>query len=226
MIVTTNIKSFQKTMNNVIEYSNGFIDGIEKGKKLFLNNLGKSVIFAMGQYVDMQARSNPEALHHVYEWYQTGSPAARLFDLDYTVSNLGLSINSKFRQSQSLSQESTAPFYNKAYIMENGIPVLIKPKRTALAFEKAGETIFTKKPVTVRDPGGEEVQGSFEKVIDTFILSYFKQSFIRASGLYDYINKPTLFKKNINAGSKTGRSKGVETGFKWIANATIGVDNG
>jgi hypothetical protein len=225
MIVTTNIKSFRKTMNNVIEYSNGFVDGVQKGKKVFLNNLGKSVIFAMGQYVDMQARSNPRSLHHVYEWYQTGSPQARLFDIDYTVSNLGLSFNSKFRQSQSLSQDANVPFYNKASIMENGIPVLIKPKRTVLAFEKGGQTVFTRKPVSIRNPGGEDVEGSFERVVDQFILSYFKQSFIKASGLYDYINRPTVFKKNVNAGSKMGRSKGVDTGFRWIANATIGVEN-
>lgn len=225
MIVTTNIKSFARTMNNIVEYSNGFLDGVQKGKRVFLDNLGESVIFAMGQYVDMQARSNPEALHHVYEWYQEGSPNARLFNLSYTVSNLGLSISSTFRQSQSLSQEATAPFYNKAYIMENGIPVLIKPKKTVLAFEKAGQTIFTRKPVVVRSPGGDEVQGSFENAIDQFMLSYFKQSFLRSSGLYNYINKPTLFKKNISAGAKMGRSKGVSTGFKWIANAAIGVEN-
>lgn len=226
MRVVTDIRSFAKTMNNVIEYSNGFLDGVEKGKKIFLDRLGQSVIFAMEQYVDVEARSNPEALHHVYEWYQVGSPNARLFDLNYTVSRLGLSINSNFRQSQSLSEDGTVPFYNKASIMENGIPVLIKPKRTALKFEGGNGEVFTKKPVTVRNPGGDEVQGSFEKTVDIFIVSYFKQSFIKASGLYDYINRPTLFKKNIKAGAKMGRSKGVQTGFKWIANATIGVNNG
>lgn len=226
MIVTTNIKSFKKTMDNIIDYSNGFLDGVQQGKKAFLNNLGQSVIIALGQYIDMQARLNPKALHHVYEWYREGSRDARLFNITYTVSNLGLSLNSTFRQSQSLSQESTAPFYNKATIMENGTPVLIRPKKNVLAFERAGKTVFTKKPVTVRDPGGEEVQGSYERTFDEFMLSYFKQSFLRASGLYDYINKPKLFKTNIKAGSKIGKNKGVQTGFRWIANATIGVQDG
>ena len=225
MIVTTNIKSFRKTMNNIMDYSTGFLDGVQQGKKAFLNNLGRSVIIALGQYIDMQARSNPKALHHVYEWYQEGNRNARLFNITYTVSNLGLSLNSTFRQSQSLSQEATAPFYNKASVMENGLPVLIKPKRNVLAFERAGQTVFTKKPVTVRDPGGEDVQGSYERVFEEFMLRYFKQSFIKASGLYNYINKPTVFKTNIRAGAKMGRNKGVQTGFKWIANATIGVDN-
>jgi hypothetical protein len=55
-------------------------------------------------------------------------------------------------------------------------------------------------------------------------LKYFKQSFLRASGIYDYISRPTVFKKNIKAGSKIGKSKGIDTGYKWIINAKIGVE--
>jgi hypothetical protein len=33
-----------------------------------------------------------------------------------------------------------------------------------------------------------------------------------------------LYKKNFKAGSKIGKSKGVDTGFRWIANAKIGVE--
>ena len=212
-------------MNNIVQYAFGFLDGVQKGKKVFLQNLGMGTIQAMAQYVDVSARGNPAALHHVYEWSQTGSPSARLFDINYTVSNLGLSINSTFRQSRTVKQDSHTPFYNKAKIMEEGIPVTIKPKRSSvLVFTEEGETVFTKSPIVVRNPGGDRVQGSFERTMDEFILRYFKQSFLRASGIYDYINKPTVFKKNIKAGSKVGKSKGVETGFKWIANAKVGVE--
>ena len=212
-------------MNNIVQYAFGFLDGVQKGKKVFLQNLGTGTIQAMAQYVDVSARGNPDALHHVYEWSQTGSPSARLFDIDYTVSNLGLSLNSTFRQSRSVKQDSHTPFYNKAKIMEEGIPVTIKPKRSSvLVFTEDGETIFTKTPIVVRNPGGDRVKGSFERTMDEFILRYFKQSFLRASGIYNYINKPTVFKKNIKAGSKVGKSKGIETGFKWIANAKVGVE--
>lgn len=225
MIVRTDLRRFEKQMNNIVQYSFGFLDGVQKGKKIFLNNLGKSVVFALGQYIDVQARSNPQALHHVYEWYRVGSPEARLFDIDYTVSGLGLSLNSKFRQSRSVAGDSNTPFYNKASIMENGIPVVIKPKRgSVLVFEDGGNEVFTKKPVNVRNPGGDEVIGSFENTFNEFMLRYFKQSFLRASGLYDYINNPVIYKKNIRAGSKVGKAKGVSTGFKWITNATIGVE--
>ena len=220
-----NSKSFEMQMNNIVNYSFGFLEGVQKGKKIFLDRLGKGVIQALAQYVDVEARSNPKALHHVYEWNQTGSPTSRLFDLNYTVSNLGLSINSTFRQSRSVSENMTAPFYNKAKIMENGIPVTISPTRSqVLKFSGPNGDVFTKKPIKVDSPGGDAVFGSFESTVDIFISRYFKQSFLRASGLYDYIKKPVLYKKNFAAGSKLGKSKGIDTGFKWIVNATIGVE--
>jgi hypothetical protein len=211
-------------MNNIVNYSFGFLDGVQKGKSVFLNNLGHGVLTALYDYIDASARSNPRAMHHIYEWMQTGSPEARLYDLNYTVSNLGLSFKSKFTQSQSFSRNSNTPFYDKARIMEQGIPVKIAPvKSDVLVFEANGETVFTRKEVTVENPGGTEVVGSFERAVDEFMLGYFKQSFIRASGLYDYISKPVLYKANFAAGSRMGRAKGVDTGFKWIANARVGV---
>lgn len=225
MIITANSKSINTQLNNIVNYSFGFLDGIERGKKIFFNKLGLGVINALGQYVDMQARSNPEALHHVYEWNQTGSPSSRLFNLTYTVSNLGLSVNSTFTQSRSVSENMNTPFYNKAKIMEEGIPVTISPKRSgALRFSGPSGEVFTRRPIVVQSPGGNEVNGSFESAVDEFMTRYFKQSFLRASGLYEYIKKPTIYKKNIKAGSRMGKSKGVETGFKWITNATIGVE--
>ena len=225
MRVITSTKNFESQMNNIMNYSFGFLDGVQKGKKIFLKNLGAGTIQAMAAYVDISAKGNPNALHHVYEWYQTGSPSARLFDLDYTVSNKGLTVNSKFRQSRTLREDSNEPFYNKASIMENKVAVTISPKRSSvLVFEEGGQTIFTKNSVTVRSPGGEYVAGSFERTIDEFMLRYFKQSFLRASGLYDYIKKPTLYKQNIKSGSKNGKQKGIETGFKWITNAKVGVE--
>ena len=212
-------------MNNIVQYAFGFLYGAQKGKAIFLKNLGIETIEAMARYVDVSARGNPAALQHVYEWYQTGSPSARLFNINYTVSNLGLSINSTFTQSRSVKKESNVPFYNKAKIMEAGVPVVIKPVRSpVLVFNEGGETVFTKKSITIRNPGGSQAQGSFEKTMDEFILRYFKQSFLRASGIYDYIKKPVIFKKQIKTGMRMGKSKGVDTGFRWITNAKIGVE--
>lgn len=225
MRVSLDSRSLEKQLLNIVGYSLGFIDGANNGKKIFLNNLGKSVVFVLGQYIDVEARANSAALHHVYEWYRTGSPQARLFDLNYTVSNVGLSISSTFRQSKSVSRDSTEPFYNKAKIMESGIPVTITPRPGgALRFTDNGEEIFTKKPVTINSPGGEEVAGSYQKIFDQFMMFYFTQSFLKASGIFDYIKNPVIYKKEFAAGAKLGRSKGVSTGFKWITNAKIEVE--
>ena len=227
MIVTLDLKKFDAKMKNITDYSLGFVDGINRGKNTFLNNLGKGVIEGLAQFIDANAKMNPEALHHVYEWYREGSPASRLFDLNYTVSNLGLSIKSTFRQSTTASKDNTQPFYDKARIMENGIPVTIKPKKSpVLVFEEGGRTIFTKGPINIRYPGGPEVVGSFERTFDMFMKYYFKQSFMRSSGLLNYLESPTVYKKNLAKGAVNGRSEGIKTGYTWIANAKIGVING
>lgn len=220
-----NATALEKQLTNIVKYSSGFLEGAQSGKKIFLDNIGKSVIEVLNSYIDAMARSDRDALHHVYEWYQTGSPAARLFDLNYTVSNLGLSINSSFRQSTSVSKDSNTPFYNKARIMELGIPVTIKPKKaTALVFQDSGDTVFTKKQININNPGGVEVQGSYERVFDSFFKNYFTQSFLRSSGLSQYISNPTIYKNNFAAGAKAGRGLGVKTGYRWIANAKVGIE--
>ena len=225
MNIVMNTTNLEKIIGNAIDYSVGFLDGAQKGKSIFLKNLGNSVVGILKDYIDVEARSNPQALHHIYEWYQVGSPKARLYDFTYTVSNVGLSFKSNFKQSKSLPSGSSVPFENKAKIMEDGTPVTISPVRSeVLVFEANGQTVFTRKDIDVQNPGGTQVQGSFEKVADEFFRVYFKQSFLKSSGVYSYIKKPVLYKKNFRTGSRVGRSAGVETGFKWIANAHIGVE--
>jgi hypothetical protein len=207
-------------MENIMKYSTGFLDGIALGKNKFLENVGRETIEMMKDYIDVNARLSPGALHHMYEWNQVGSPAARLFNLDYTVSGVGLSISSTFSQSRSVKAGSRVPFYNKASIMEKGVPVTISPKKNGvLVFNDNGETVFTKSPVTIKDPGGKEVQGSYERVFDSFFNNYFKQSFLKASGIMDYLQNPKVFKQNLSRGKSLGRSHGISVGYKWIANA-------
>lgn len=208
-------------MNNIINYSLGFLEGIQSGKTEFLNNLGKNTIQSMKDYVDMNARVDPQMLQHMYEWNQVGSPSGRLYDLNYTVSNLGLSIKSSFRQSTSIKEGSNIPFYDKARIMENGIPVTIRPKTASvLAFDDNGETIFTKNPITIQNPGGKMAQGGFEKTFDDF-MRYFSQAFLMSSGIGKYLKNPVAYKKNLAAGKRGGKSVGVQSGYRWIANAGL-----
>jgi len=219
-----NSKKFKKEMNNIMKYSIGFLDGVQKGKTPFLRSLGVDAVEIMKQFVDSNARVNPAMLHHIYEWNRTGSPAARLYDINFTVSNIGLSFKSSFRQSESIQDGSKTPFYDKARIIENGLSVVIKPKTSeVLAFEEDGEMVFTKKPIRVSNPGGVEAQGGFEQTMDLFFNKYFSQSFLRTSGVAQYLENPVVYKKNLRAGKARGRSKGLSTGYTWVANAGVGA---
>ena len=216
-------RRFMKDMNNVIQYSVGFIEGTQKGKKAFLAKIGLMTKEILEDFIDSNARVNPQMLHHIYEWDQTGSPDARLYNINYTISNLGLSFRSTFTQSMSVKEGSREPFYNKAKVMEDGIPVVIRPKISdVLVFEENGETIFTRGPVRVDSPGGTQVQGAFEKTFDNFFNKYFTQAFLKSSGVLDYLTSPIAYKKNLKAGKRMGKTKGVETGYRWIAN--VGFD--
>jgi hypothetical protein len=219
-----NSMQFKKDMSNIVDYSVGFLDGIHRGKTVFLKTLGLETVELMKEFIDSNARVNPEMLHHIYEWHQTGSPSARLYDISYTTSQLGLSFKSSFRQSTSIKNGSRTPFYDKARIMEEGIPVTIRPRLAqALAFEDNGEMVFTKNEVRVDNPGGTAVEGGFEKVFDMFFNRYFSQAFLRVSGVAKYLENPIVYKKDMAAGKKMGRSKGISTGYRWIANAGVGA---
>ena len=223
--VAMNGPKFKKEMTNIVEYSLGYLDGIQNGKRQFLKVLGAETIELMKKYIDSSARVNPQMLHHIYEWNMVGSPNGRLYDLDYTISNLGLSVSSTFKQSKTIKDGSNVPFYNKAKIMENGIPVKVLPKKSdVLVFEQDGETVFTKNGVVITNPGGDEVERGFEQVFDSFFRSYFTQAFLKTSGIGEYLSKPTAYKQNLSAGKRMGRSIGVSTGYRWIANAGVNLN--
>ena len=212
-------RQFMKDMDNIINYSIVFLDGVKLGKREMLSNIGRGTVESMKQFIDSMARVDNDMLHHVYEWNQVGSPSARLFNIEYTVSNLGLSIKSTFSQSTTVQAGSKTPFYDKARIMENGIPVTIKPVRAeVLSFNDDGEQVFTKKPITVMNPGGQPTTRGFEQAFDNFMNQYFRQSFLNSSGIIEYLQNPVAYKNNLASGKRLGKTKGYSTGYRWIAN--------
>jgi hypothetical protein len=204
-------------MNNLVQYGFGFVEGAQSGKAQLLKQLGPEVRTLLEQYIDANARMNPEELQHVYEWYQTGNPNGRLFDIEYVVTGLGLSFQSSFRQSTSIKNGSNVPFYNKARVMESGVSVTIRPKDSdVLAFQDGSDTVFTKSPVTVK-PGGTASTGSYEEVFKEFFNRYLSQTFLDVTGLRKHLGTPLAFKNNLAAGLAGGRSVGVRVGRQWMA---------
>jgi hypothetical protein len=218
--VKINNKKFTKDMDNIIGYSIGFMTGVKRGQGVFLKGFGETVVEALKNYVDSNARVSPQLLHHMYEWNQTGSPDSRLFDISYSVNGVGLSFNSKFSQSKTIKDGSTVPFYDKARIMEEGIPVTIVPKNKVLAFTINDENIFSSTAVEVPNPGGN-TRGQYEGLIDSFFRLYFKQSFLASTGILSYLENPIDFAKNFNRGKTGGYSTGLSVGARWIAKAGI-----
>lgn len=210
-------KRFYKDMTKFIEYTEGFLQGVQNAKPQILDKLGKDVIQRMKEFIDANARVNPQALHHIYEWSMTGTPQGRLFDLGYQVRGAGISFNYTFRQSVSIADGSTVPFYDKARIMELGVPVTIRPRKKVLAFQDDGEQVFTSKPVVVTNPGGEETTGALEQTLETFFNSYFTQAYLNSSQIFDYLKNPFPYKDNLQRGMRGGRGYGRSVGYGWAS---------
>ena len=213
---------FKKEMDNIIEYSIGFLDGAKAGKAKFMKSLGEETAELLGNFIDTNARVSPATLQHVYEWYQTGSPEARLFDIHFVANPNGIKFSSSFRQSTTVKSGSNVPFYNKASIIENGQSVTIRPRMSnVLAFEVDGETVFTRKPVVVDNPGGTQAQNKFEATCNIFFTQYFAQSFLKTSRATAHLSNPIEFKNNIRSGKRAGRSAGVTAGYNWITKVGV-----
>jgi hypothetical protein len=213
-------KKFFKDLTNIANYSTGFLEGVHAGKEEFAKSIAKNGVEIFKQFVDQQARVDEKMYHHIYEWYQAGNPGARLFDVEYITRDGGISFNGTFSQSRSVSDNSNTPFYNKAQIMERGLPITISPKNSSvLAFEIDGEKVFTPNPVTVQHPGGTHVMGSFERIFDIFFREHFKQSVLDVTGITKHLSTAKPYRDNLAAGKTGGKAKGVQVGYNWIAKA-------
>lgn len=144
-----------------------------------INNQDKSRIQVAGlkmmaiyfeAYVDNLARMNYSRFHHIYEPGMTGIKEGRLFESSITSSSIKPTLVYNFLPSR-VPPESGYVFKNKAYVMENQIPLTITAKNAEyLRFEYEGE-FYSKKTVFVAEPGGADVGGSFVETFNTFMTS-------------------------------------------------------
>jgi hypothetical protein len=203
------------TLKNTVQYSQGFIEGVELSKVNFNQELANFTLITLQKYIDSQARMNPLRLHHMYEWGRAGNASSRLFEFDTKVTNKTIRINGKFLPSKSISSTSSEPFVNKASIMENAITVVIEPKNSdVLVFEDNGETVFTTKTIYIDHPGGDEVAGGFGSTIDNFFENYFTNGLLKP--LIDKLSKASEFSQSFPAGTRSGKNVGVNAGKKYL----------
>ena len=170
----------------------------DKFKKLFKTTIFNQIEKDFGQYIDSQARIKPKSLHHVYEWNKVGNPSFRLFDL-HIIDNSGLSfsVGRSFKLSKSAvpsknkKQKKKYIFSNKASVIEEGMPVVIRPKSAErLVFELDGATVFMPKgsSVTVKRPGGRSATNQFSLSFGRFFGGQLISSSIKASGFQRIFN--------------------------------------
>lgn len=121
-----------------------------------------------GLWLDNKARRDPQRYHHVYEWNQTGDKNARLFECEITYQGDPI-IRFNLKQSKKPNDNGYV-FEQKAFAMEYGDPVVIEPvDAEALVFEIGEEVVFHPGPITIQNPGGEEVQGAFYSAVRDYM---------------------------------------------------------
>ena len=219
MKVKFNATEFSKTIGNVVEYSQGFIDSAKENSKRVSQGVAEMSIDAFYEYLDNLARSHPGMLHHVYEWGQTGDPFGRLVELTSTVSGRTVAVSADFLDSQTSSGDSSQPFYDKARIMEEGIPVIINEVQAkALFFEIDGEEFFRVGPIYIANPGGSQTRGSFVKAFNEFYGKYFKQVFLTSINFYSHFSNPQEYKTFLKSAvrSSNSYSLGKNAALAWI----------
>lgn len=143
-----------------------------------------------GEYIDAKARTSPKSLHHVYEWKKVGNPTARLFQLNVLPGEgISFRVASEFKLSTSMVPTGKGKhrhvFANKAFVMEQGNPVVITPRSAErIVFDINGYTVYMPKgtSVTVRRPGGAAAKQSFEMNKRHYFSSDLVNQSIKRSG--------------------------------------------
>lgn len=204
-----------KTLNNVVDYSEGFLKGIDMKSIEFNNEVANFTHAALNKYIDSQARMNPLRLHHVYEWGKAGNQSSRLFEFDTRVLGKTISFSGKFLPSKSVSNTSSEPFVNKANIMENDIQIVIEPKNSdVLVFENNGETVFTTNAIYIDHPGGDEVAGSFGETVSNFFDNYFTNGLLKP--LINKLSTASEFAASFSSGARSGSNVGIRAGKEYL----------
>lgn len=217
-----NSKEAMRLLNNVVNYSQGFIEESKAKESYVASKLASTSITGFYQYLDVLARTNPGMLHHVYEWGQVGNPEARLVELKKIIAGKKVEVASQFLTSTSIPENGSEPFWDKAEIMEEGIQVEINEVNAqALFFQIDGEEFFRTGPIVIQNPGGEQVRGSFVIAFEEFYNNYFDQVYLRSIRFYDHFKKSKEFEAGFNSGVKSSnaRSMGKKTALSWIINA-------
>lgn len=162
--------------------------------RAFQNQFRKTIFSQLekdfGLYIDAKARTSPSSLHHVYEWNRAGDPAARLFKLTQKdITGLSFRVGTEFKNSRTAVPSNIGRtrhvFINKAAVMEEGKPLVIKPKNAErLVFEIRGSVVYMPKgqSVTIRSAGGGKTTSRYSIAYAQFFRGNLVKESIKKSG--------------------------------------------
>ncbi len=154
--------------------------------------------------MNIEAKANPKAYHHIYEWNKVGSTTARLFFITKASNSGGkVIVKPAFAKSKTpvpIAKELLQPgrtgrtvssryvFKDKATVMESGKPVVFRARKN-IPMAIDGEVKFVAAGTVIKNlnPGGKEVKGSFEKFYDGWFRTRVNDV-IRRSGMIDAID--------------------------------------
>lgn len=148
------------------------------------------------EYLDARARQNPYAYHHVYEFDKTGDKDSRLFKAKVTSNANGAMVSFNFIEAKEPNREGYA-FPLKAEVMEKGDPIIITAKRGKyLKYTLENGQFITTTESFVRNPGGTQAQGSFEKTFNTFMNTQGTQV-LKKFGFFKMIEQGIIQKRRL-----------------------------
>ena len=159
------------------------------------------------EYMDLKARQNTQAYHHVYEFNKTGERNSRLFKATVSSTVDGAVLSFNFTQAKNPNKQGH-PFPNKAEVMENGETIIITPKRGKyLKYSLEDGRFVTSTKSIVRNPGGDDVKGSFETAFRDFTKTQGLQV-LQKFGFFKRIERGIIEKRRlviprINSGAVT-----------------------
>ncbi len=199
-------------------------------EKEFRNVIFTQIQKDFGEYIDAKARVEPSRYHHVYEWKRAGDPSARLFKLTAKdAEGLSFKIASQFLMSKTAVPNNFSDrrhvFKNKAFVMEEGMPLVIKPKNAErLVFEVRGSMVFLPKgqSVTIKSAGGGKTTKKFQIAYAQFFRGNLVNLSIKKSGFQNIFNKKIGKALNLPVDIKTVRYKFSPNSV--LANARASVD--
>jgi hypothetical protein len=212
-------KDFSRMITNAVQYTQGFVNELENSEYILNQKVAHTSIEGFYDFLDGLARSHPGMLHHVYEWGSVGNPSERLVELTMGMAGANAEVSAHFLQSTVPSEDGGETFYDKAEIMEAGIPVTINEKNAkALAFTIDGEEYFRAGPIVIANPGGQETRGAFVQAFNEFYGVYFTEVYLSSIKFYKHFSNPREYQNNFRSAVKSGGaySKGKAVALSWI----------